>query len=209
MASRLYIVPVVGSGNGSDSRRPKYFNSDANGTGTVGIVSGPWSAMEYGFEPWMCVGANLSAADHSTIAAKTDVSALPVTLTATLTAPQVTATQTFLENCNIPAGWVSTTLTWVQVLRVVLGIFSFFQRLGAVYLSQMGTVPGSIFNGGVTLNTTFSALPLAVRNALTATAADQGISTAGITATTTVRVMLKTLGDAYSQRSLTLGGVVI
>jgi hypothetical protein len=43
-----------------------------------------------------------------------------------------------------------------------------------------GTAAPSIFTGGVSLATTFGALPVAVQNALIATAQSFGISTAGI-----------------------------
>jgi len=200
MANRLYVVPVVGAGTDADRRRPKYFRD---------VIAGAYGAMDYGVEPWMVVGADLSASDHALLASQVDVQALPLDLTATLTGGQVTATKAFLEAANLPAGWVTTALTWAAVVRTVLGVFSFVQRFGAIYAAATGSPPPSLFSGGVTLDSTFGSLPLAVRTALADTADDQGISTAGITGGTTVRVLLKTMADAYEDRPLSINGLVI
>jgi hypothetical protein len=209
MAFRLYLVPVVGAGTRADARRPKYFASGEDGTGTTGAVTGAWSAMDYGFEPWMVVGADLSTADDTLVVGKADVTALPVDLAPTLTGPQVTATKNKLDAMNVPDQWVTTSLTWSQVVRTVLGVFSFLQRYGAIYADQNGTPAPTLFGGGVTLNTTFASLPLAVRSALSATAVDQNISTAGVTGSTTVRVLLKLMADAYQSRQYNFNGTLI
>ena len=47
-------MPVIGTGVGKDARRAKYFTD-----GTVAIVS-DLTMMDYGFEPWMVVTADLS-----------------------------------------------------------------------------------------------------------------------------------------------------
>jgi hypothetical protein len=73
MSFRLYIVPVIGSGTKSDPRRPKYF---ADGT----LVNPTWSAMDYGFEPWMVVGADLSTSDDNLVVGQPDGFALPFDL---------------------------------------------------------------------------------------------------------------------------------
>src|SRR5262245_36149399 len=121
MAFRLYIVPVIGAGVKGDPRRPKYFaDLDVN-----------WSAMDFGFEPVMFVGADLSPSNDNFIVGQSDATALPFDLAPTLTGGQVNQTQNKLEALNIPAGWVNTSLTWLEVVRTVLGMFTFLQRFGA------------------------------------------------------------------------------
>jgi len=199
MAFRLYIVPVIGTGSGrDDARRPKYFETLSD-----------WSAMDYGFEPVMVVGADLSVSDDASVSAQPDVTALPFDLAPQLTSGQVTAVRTALEALHIPALWVTTADTWLGVVRSVLGMFSFLQRFGGIYARQTGTVPPSMFTGGVTLNTTFGSLPLAVRTALMSTADSFGISTAGLTASTTVRVILKNLADTFGERPYNFNGVLL
>lgn len=197
MAFRLYIVPVIGTGTRTDPRRPKYFD---------GLI---WSGMDYGFEPWFVVGADLSPADDLTIGAQPDAFTLPFDLSPVLTALQVTNVQNKLEAINVPAGWVNTSLTWLQVVRTVLGMFSFIQRYGAVYADANGTAAPSIFTGGVSLSTTFGSLPLAVRNALTTTAQSFNISTAGLTASTTLRTILKAMADNFQGQAYNFNGTMI
>lgn len=199
MAFRLYVVPIVGSGAHGDPRRPKYFTD-----GTIAPVT--WSAVGYGLEPWTVVGADLPSADDATIAGEPDVEALPFDLSPLLTAGQVSGIKTFLENANIPAGWVDTTQTWSNVVRGVLGMFSFLQRYAGIYAAENNAPAPSIFLGGVTLATTFGSLPPAVQTAMLDTATDQGIATSGLAAGTTLRIILRFVADHYSTRVYDFNG---
>lgn len=201
MAARLYIVPVIGDGSKGAPRAPKYFSD--------GTVSASWSAMDYGFEPWMIVGADLSPADDSTIVGKPDGFALPFDLTTNLTVGQVANVQSKLEAINVPAGWVNTGLTWSQVVKTVTGVFAFFQRFGAVYAKQNGTPPPSAFSGGVTLDSAFSSLPLAARTALTTTAQSFSIDTSSLSGASTIRNILKTMADSFQSAQFIIGPVTL
>jgi hypothetical protein len=203
MAFRLYIVPVVGSGTSHDARRPKYFKSDATGAGLVGLVTGAWSGMDYGFEPWMVVGADLSISDDSLVVGQIDAFAIPFDLAPALSVAQVTNVQNKLESMNVPAGWVTTALTWLQVVRTVLGMFSLIQRYAGIH-----GVNG-LFTGGVNLNSTISALPVQVRQDFNAAATSQGLDTSAITGTTTIRVALKLLADQMQSRQYNFNGTLL
>ena len=206
MAFRLYIVPVVGSGLSiTDARRPKYFNS------TDGIISTgqSWSVVDFGFEPVMIVGADLITADDLLVAQQPDAISLPFNLAVTLNAGQVTTTRARLESLHIPALWVNTSLTWVSVVRTVLGMFSFLQRYSGIYARQNGISPPSLFVSGVTLETLFGGLPVTVQTALIETAVSFGFSTAGLTANTTVRVVLKALADNFQAQQYNFNGVLV
>ena len=201
MAFRLYIVPKVGTGDDSDPWRAKYF---ADGL----IIPRPaYSAMDYGFEPWFVVGADLSSSDEAFVLAQSDVTAIPANLNANLTNPQVTSVQNKLESINIPAGWVNNGLQWLAVVRIVLGMFSFIQRFGSILNS--GQTLGTGFFGSITLSTTIAELSANQVTALQQAAADLNLSTAGITGSTTLRVALKTLADQMSARTYNFNGVLI
>jgi hypothetical protein len=193
MAARIYLVPVVGTGVGKDARRPKYF-----GDGTV--TAGDLSMMDYGSEPWMAVTADLSPADHTLVVGQADAFAVPVDVSARLTVGQVNNVQSRLEAMNTPAGWVTTALTWAEVVRLVLWMWVFWQRFTAIHR-------GRVLLGGVTLDTTVGQLPVAVRNELTQAAASLSLSTSGIVLATTIRAALKVLGDQLKTRPISLGAV--
>jgi hypothetical protein len=181
-AFRIYLVPtVVVVSNGRNSTVPKYFTD-----GTISSSAG-WSSVYFGQEGWVFVGVDLSPADDATIVAKPDGFALPFDLTQTLTAGQVTAVQAKLESVNIPAQWVTTSLTWKQVLRTTLSMCQILQRFGGRNTTRFFSV--------ATLNGTVGSLPVGVRNDLSAAAVDLGLDTSSITGATTIRGALRIFGE--------------
>jgi len=203
MTFRLYIVPVIGNGTRQDPRRPKYF-ADGSLAGQY-----PIAAVDYGFEPWMVVGADMSTSDDNFVVSQPDAFALPFDLSTNLTSQQVTNVQNKLEAINVPAGWVDTSDTWLIVVRIVLGLFEFIGRYSAIYANATGSIAPSIFIAGRTLNSTFGSLPQAVQDAMIATAQSYNISTAGLTANTTLRVILKALADNFQDHQYNFSGVMI
>jgi hypothetical protein len=201
MAFRIYIVPKIGAGVKGDAWRPKYFTDNF-------LTPNPsWSSMDYGFEPWIIVGADLSVSDANLIIAQPDALAIPATMDEALTAGNVTSVQNKLESINVPAGWVNTSLTWRNVVRIVLGIFTFMQRLGSII--NEGEEVGVPFFGGIDLSTTISQLSQANVDALEQAAIELGVSTAGVTGATTLRVALKSLADQMANRVYDFNGVKI
>lgn len=198
MAFRLYIVPLATQTPGNvldNSRRPKYFLSDAAGAGHVGIIAPGtlWTAQDYGFEPWMIVGADLPTSDDNLVVGQSDAFAIPFDLSATLTGPQVTSVQNKLEAINLPAGWVTTALKWLDVVRIVLGMFSLMTKYYVIH------GPNGLFAGGSTLSTAINALPAQVRTDFAAAANALGLNSSGITGATTVRAALKIYADQMQQ----------
>lgn len=202
MAFRLYIVPVVGTGIGHDLRRPKYFAD--------GGIANPGSpvSMDYGFEPWFVVGADLSVSDDNFVVGQADAFAMPFDLSVTLNGSQVTNVKAKLEAIHVPAGWVTTALKWQDVVRPVLGMFEFMQRYGNVYAQQNGVAAPPIFNGA-TLSTQFGTLAAAQQAAMISAAQSFGFSTAGLTSGTTLRVIIKALADNFQDAQYNFGGVMI
>jgi hypothetical protein len=88
-------------------------------------------------------------------------------------------------------------------------MFSFLQRYGVIYTEANGVVAPSLFTGGVTLSTTFGSLPQAVQNAIISAAQSFNISTAGLTASTTMRVILKALADNFQASQYSFNGTMI
>jgi hypothetical protein len=85
-------------------------------------------------------------------------------------------------------------------------MFSFIQRYGVLYVTPPAP---SIFTGGVSLSTTFGSLPQAVQNAIISAAQSFNISTSGLTASTTLRIILKALADNFSGQQYNFNGTLI
>jgi hypothetical protein len=190
MAFRMYFVPVIGTGTKADARRLKYF---ADGT----LNPRPdFDWVDYGLEPNGAVGANLSAAQDAQLTAFPDVNAVPFNLDSNPTTPQATAVQNYLEGINLPAGWVTTAMTWREIVRNVLNMFEFMQAYGGQYSTQNpGTAVPLIFSAGRTLATTWGTLPVAIQNAMLGAARQLGIDPSGVQAGTTLRIIFKSMDD--------------
>lgn len=191
MAQRVYLVPIIGTGASiADARRAKYFK----GTG----ASGRFIMMPYGLEPFGLVVAEVTQAQHNAIAANSDVQAFPANLDSTLSAGAVTTTKAGLESLSIPNGWVTTSLTFRNALRVVIQIFQFSQRFH-------GLGGGRMFPASVTLDTQFSALPAGRRASLISAAASFGWDTSGLSGTNTLRQILKAMADQWGNTAILVG----
>lgn len=193
---RYYLVNVVAAVRGGvevpNSQTAEYF-----GVPQAGVEA---AYMSFGNEGTMLVCADTDAATHATFAALPRVIQLPEDLDQKLTG--VATLRTALEARNIPAHWITTSLTYRQALRGLIGIFQFAQ----VYHAQTRR---RLFQDSVRLTTRMNQIPLAERNRLSEVAAKTGLDTSGVTGTTTVRQLLKLLGDQWLQRPTPLGRGVI
>jgi hypothetical protein len=156
--------------------------------------------MDYGPEPVCLVAVqDIPPETHTTLAGEPDCVAVPSDLDSEVGA-QLTQVRNVIEALNIPAGWVQSTHTYRQLLRIVAAMFQFMQRFAAVGGNTR------VFQSGINLDSTYGSLPLNVRNALRDTADSLGYDRSGIVAGTTVRAMLKQMGDQWSQLEIHLGG---
>jgi hypothetical protein len=160
------------------------------------------STIRFGNNPHVLVFSDCDAATDATVDANPDVQRLPDDLDSSPTSGQVTAIQNFLENNNIPAGWVSTAMSWRTIVRGVLGIFLFVQR-------YQGDGGPAVFTGGVTLNSTFSSLPQPVRAAMQQAAIEQGFDTSSLSGASTLRQILRTMGLQWGTTPILIGGLSI
>ncbi len=194
-AWHLYLVPLIGTGvTDSNPRTPKY----------IAALSVPWAMVDYGFQPVALVAADVDGATDTSLQGNGDVTKIPDNLDNLLGAGAVSAVQTALENKNIPAGWVTSALSYRTVLRTIWGFFAFLQRYAVV---SGNTNP--IIAASINLDTQFGSLPQTAQDNLAATAKSLGLNTTGVTGTTTLRVILKGIADQWGQRSFTLGGVTV
>jgi hypothetical protein len=190
MARSIYVMPIVTRvGPKYAVREPKYISlwEPTNG--------GKWTSFDYGDEPWCLVGiTDIPPAVETNLLANADVSTLPSDLDQTLgttTARNTVANR--LEAVNMPGTWVVVGNTYREVVRFIGGVCQFAQRFQGI----SGIPANRWFTGGRTLDSTFSSLPVAARNSLTATAVSFGFSTAGITGASIMRDILKTAADQY------------
>lgn len=185
----LYLLPIAGTGATQDARHPAYIATDVPGV--------PYAMMDYGMEPVCLLHMMTSPAQDAALKTHADVFSLPATLDQTVGA-QLGAIQAALATFNIPEQWVRAGMTYRQVLRLVVLIFQFMQRLATL-------TPARLFTGGVTLATRFNQLAPETRAVLQQAAEDLGFDTTGLTGAITLRILLKTLADQFTLDALMIG----
>lgn len=189
----LYFMPTGTSARGA---------SIAKYASTFTAAGFSVSMIRFGDNPHGLVYSPCDAATDAAVTANVDTKRLPDNLDSNPNAAAVTAIQTFLENNNIPAGWVTTAMTWRTIVRDVVSMFLFVQR-------YQGIGGPSVFSGGVTLNSTFASLPLAVRTALQQAAAAQNFDTSSLSAASTLRQILRAMGLQWGAQPILIGGLSI
>lgn len=193
MAVRFYIVPKTGDGLTPDTAfSPKYVAELLDST-----QPGRWRVRDYGMEPVMLVGANVTPEEHATITNNVDVISIPQNLDATISLTALSTVQNRLEALRIPAAWVTTSNTYRDVLRVVYRVFSVFGRFWALYGK-------TVFESGITLDTRMNEMTAGQRNALSNVLTNSlGLGDLSwITNTATMRQVLKGAADRLPAGSL-------
>jgi hypothetical protein len=175
---------IVGGGPSKLGRKPKF-------------TPAGYSIIPYGAENVCILSADVDAATHTTISADSQVSAFPANLLANLTSGAVTQAQGFLDGLNIPSQWVNTGITYIQMILIIGRIFEVSQMFERSI--------GKLFANGITLSTTFSALPIGTKNTLTQIATSRGWDTSGLTGSSTMRQILKFMADQFPDPIQILG----
>lgn len=190
----VYLVPSIPSPIDATSRRPKY----------VGILKVPWHAIDYGSQDLFLVATDVDDATDAAAVKNSDVIRIPDALDNQI-GGSLSTVQTKMESVHLPFGWVTSGMTYREVVRKTTRIMQFFQKFRGVT-----GVTGPLFNGTtITLDTTFSSLSALNRQRLLDTAAAINLSTAGFTGASTLRQILKGVADQYADVPIKLGCATI
>src|SRR3989304_5553215 len=193
MTVRFYIIPIEQVGN---YRGPEYFTwrNDANPPS----IDCPWNMIDYGLVNRAVIAADVTTTQHSELVTHGDVLALPVNLDQAMTQAAVNTSQTFLENAGVPAGWINTSYTYREVLRIVTSMFLYIQRVTAILEHQI------VLTGGV-LNRQMNEISAEIRDAMAQAADEMEDDYSWETGATTVRQLLKAMGDAWGDKPIYFG----
>lgn len=179
VALRFYIVPKIGTGVfPTDPYRAKYIAD-------LGVA---YAAMDYGLDNTFLVGAQVTSAQNTDLAANLDVIAIPQNLDNTIGLTALSTVQAKLEGLHIPADWVTTNHTYRDVIRITGKLFLYMQRFSGQQLH-------TFFESGITLDTRINELTQAQRNAMNQAALSMGLDTSSITGPMLLRQAFKILAD--------------
>lgn len=192
---RFYILPIEVAGN---ARGPKYLSwrGDPDPPG----IQCRWAMKDYGLVPAALVACDLTLAQHQQLAAEIDVAAAPENLDQPVSAialPQVVAV---LEALRVPAGWVTTSHTYRELLRMVGGLFLFAQR-------HHGMHNEPLIDNTAQLDLRWNQIPQARRGRILETADSMGYDYSAVENTWLIRRILKHLGDQWGLTPILFGFV--
>jgi hypothetical protein len=176
------------------ARGPKYLKWKYDTTG----IDCRWNLIDYGLIDQAIIAADVTNQQHTALAANSDVLAIPSNINSTLTATAVTTATAYLEGIGMPAQWVTTSHTYREVLRIVAGCFLYLQRVTAILGRSI------VLTGGV-LGLQMQNIAADIRAAMQQAADEQGFDYSSVTATTTVRQVLKAMADAWGDKAIYMG----
>lgn len=179
--TRVYLVPRIETPTPIPAWRPAYCTGGA-------IANSLRAVLTYGGEPWALVFADTSAAEHAAIIAHADATALPADLDSQIGAALATV-QGKLEAADIPADWVTASMTYRTVLQWVIRIFLLMQRF-----QHFGAALDLLFST-IGLDGLVGDLSATTRQRLNTAATSLGLDTSSITLATTIRTALRILGQ--------------
>ena len=192
---RIYIVPMeVVVGPIGNVRRAKY------------LYAYPYrfGCLDYGSED-ICLAAvtGITQVDHDALALNTDVIALPEILDNFMTAGQTTAARNFYDTLNIPSGWINTSRTVREVVKITAGLFQFNQRWRGLSAGRQS----SPFKEGMNLNTQYRNMSELNKGRVVVTMDSMQVDTSTLTGTSTIRDAMQLFAIEISLRPLVIGGI--
>lgn len=197
---RYYILPIERDVSGM-ARGPKYlpWRFDPDPPALVDVRR--FGLMDYGLvDACLICAPDISQAQHEALVAEVDVVAAPENIDQHIGAPAISIIQNVLEALRIPAGWVDTTYTYRQLLRMVAGLFQFAQRHHGLHKEQL-------IDNQSQLDLRWNQVPLDRRQRIQATADSLGYDYSAVTNQWLIRRILKHLADQWGDRTFIIAGV--
>jgi hypothetical protein len=156
----------------------------------VGLDIGAWTGADYGSEAVYLIRTNLTADQRAALQSQPDAMVLPINLDNQVSGLALTTIQAKLEAVNLPAHWITTDMTYRQVVRGFRRVITFMQRWQGLHGET-----DRLFGGVVTLDTRLNQLTAQQRQKLSAVADSFGIDRSTVTNTMTIRQVLRLLAD--------------
>jgi len=163
-----------------------------------------WSMVDYGTERHcVCCIKDVTTSVHLALTANADVLGTPANIDKLLTQGAVDKIQAHLEPLFIPADWINTSRTYRQVIKTLIALFQFNQRWNSL---SGGSSP---FKEGLDLTTQYNQLPAIAQNRAKECFDSLGIDRTSLTATSTIREILKTFAQGFiANRPIKCGEVL-
>lgn len=191
--NRFYILPVVEVQEENPPRmmrKAKYLHEMDTPSGGM---------RDYGLIDAAVAAADVTQEQHESLVANLDVVSPPEDLDQNVSDIAIPKIKAVMEQLRIPAGWVDTTFTYRQVLRMIVGLFQFAQRHWGLHGEVL------IDNAGQ-LDLRWNQIPQERRERILATADALGYEYDEVENSWLVRRIFKYLGDQWGEKPFKIGG---
>ncbi len=196
MAKALFLVPMVGAGTRQDPYRGKY-TSDASV-----VQSG---TLRYSRADSAIIFLEAPQAYLDSVAAQPDATLLatPTTIDEAITVGQANAAKAIFEPLGIPGQFINAGDTRREVIRGVVGMFLFSQRMEGRFGEGFKKRAS---DRGITLDSVWSDFPQALKDEFIDIRDDFGWGNLGLTNSSTLREILKAVSDQFEATPIFIGG---
>lgn len=201
MAIELFLVPMEGSGTTTDPWRGKYVDDPQ--VGASGCIR--YSRQDHA----ICM-IDAPQAYLNSVAAQSDATRLATAsnIDQVLTSQQANTAKTVFDDAFIPGQFINAGDTRREVIRGVVGMFLFSQRMeGALGEGWKAKAQAR----GVTLDSTWNTFPqvlknefIAIRDSFGWTMADLGVDTSS-----TLREILQAISQQFEATPIFVGGLEV
>lgn len=201
MPVNLFLLPLVGAGTRADPRRGKYSKHPQVTVRSTVRYSSLDDAIVLIKAPQAYLDSVIAEPDSTLLATQDNIDDQ-------LTAGQANAAKTIFEASFIPNLFINEGDTRREVIRGVVGMFMFSQRMEGMFGEGWRAKAQA---AGMTLNSTWQDFPQVLKDALITVRDDRGWTNAelGVTNTSTMREILKAISDQFESMPITMGRFVI
>lgn len=205
MPIRFYLIPaaldLIPRDDGT-LRLTKHPTYDATFAGR------DFYAVDYGREGFFLVAADVTPAIHTTLNGFADVIVFPLDITQQIGAAAFATIDAKADARNIPLAGITATSTYRQLLRRIFLLCQCAQNIEGRRFDRLAN-PGKqqLFTGGITLASTWADLTSEDQDALRDAFRRFTYDESGLSATTTLRAILKAYADQWRGTPITIFGM--
>lgn len=192
---RFYVLPIAI--DPVMGRHPKYVSMNDGADGWLVLTR--WGMFDYGLIDAALLCANVTQEQHEILAAEPDVAAVPENIDGNISEVALPKVVSVLEALRVPAGWVDTTYTYRQILRMFGGLCQFAQRHNGLHGERL-------IDSQAQLDLRWNQIPADRQQRIIATADSFGYDYSEITNQWLIRQILKHLADQWGDTPLYIAG---
>ncbi len=182
-------TPKVGDG---------YFFIVADSISRGGFVA----TMTFGRDPFYFAVGYLTQAEKDSISLIPGVDSFPKNINPNIPAGQITTIKNRFDELDIPSHFVTTSITWRQLLRFLVQ----YTQIGQRFYSQNQQ---KMISGNIAMQTLWGNLPPGAKNKLLNVATSFNMTKEGFTTNSTVGQILKGLVDQVTGAPLTFSNGIV